>query len=72
MITAGEMYYSLKYVRLRRPVNSGVEVDDTVTKIIYTAHIQYIRIRQRQRSASTGVIAEPTLRYDDTGAVNFF
>jgi len=45
-------------------------VDDTGTKIIYTAHIQYIRIRQRLRSTSMGVIAEPTLRYDDTGAMN--
>ena len=41
-----------------------------MTKTIYTAQIQYIRIRQRLRNTSTGAIVEPTLRYDDTGVVN--
>ena len=68
-ITAGEMYYSLKKVRLHRTVKSVVEVGSTVTKTTYTAQIQHIRIRQRLRSTLTGVTAEPSLRYDDAGVV---
>jgi len=54
------------------PLKKGDEVGGTVTKTIYTAQIQYIRIRQRLRNTSTGAIVEPTLRYDDTGAVEIW